>query len=275
MGASLLVLGLLSAVARAGCPDRTALLDTLDRQVLEGRFDQAELTQQALVAALGCGPVAEPALVARLWLAEAVMRSARSDPSASELFAAAARLSPGTWTEAYGPTLRKQWEEAAGLPQTGVDGTIRIEPLYPGTLAALDGTVRGFPATVDAGPHLLQVGPAPSDMAAALRFDLPSGIDLVLDPKLPPPALTPVPARGRDLRGRRILHALLVGGVGAAAYAVTFATEAAFYEPPKEERSAELRAVNDGIILGSAAIGTVSAVMLVRGIASPSAGGGS
>ena len=270
MGATVLVLGLFSIVARAECPDRTVLLDELDRQVLEGRFDQADVTKQAVVAAFGCGPVADPTLVARLWLAEAVMLSARSDAGASEMFAAAARLSPGTWTENYGPTLRKEWEEAGRIP-SGEPGTIRLEPLFPGTVAALDGTVRSFPATVDTGPHLLQVGSGPSDMASALRFDLPSGIDLVLDPKLPPPAVPPVIARGRDLRGRRILHALLVGGTGAALYSATFATEAAFYGAPPEERSEGLRAVNDGMIIGSAAIGTVSAAMLVRGIASPSA----
>lgn len=259
-----------STVARAECGDRASLLDELDQQVLEGRFEQAEITKQTVVAAFACGSLAEPTLVARLWLAEAVMLAARDDPGAPELFAAASRLSPTTWTEAYGPSLRKRWEEAERLP-VKPSGTVRIDPLVSEYIAALDGTVLVFPAQVPAGPHLLQVGPRPTEMASALRFDLPPGIDLVLDPKVTRPVEPPAVAPTRDLRGRRILHALVVGGVGAAVYSATFATNAAFYHSPPAQRSVELRAVNDGMVITSGVVGAASAVLLVRGITSPPA----
>jgi hypothetical protein len=248
------------------------MLDDLERQALEGRLQEAELTSQALIEAFGCGPLAAPDQIARLWLAEAVLLSARGEEAASDkALVSASRLSPATWQEVYGLALKERWEDAHLRP-VGEAGLLRVEPLDPGYVGAIDGVVvSSFPTVLPPGLHLLQIGLDASSMKTAFRFVQPSGFDLVIDPKLPPLPVPPPVTQNRDTdrRQRRILHALAVGGAAGLVYGTTFATSAAYYDAPQQQRSNGLRALNDGLVLTSAGAGITSVVLLVRAATTP------
>jgi hypothetical protein len=129
------------------------------------------------------------------------------------------------------------------------------------------------------GLHLLQVGPTEGEIVASLRFALPPGIDVVLEPEIPAlepapaPALVPAPiptpaplaVDDGPRRGRRVAHAVVVGLVGGAMFAGTFATSSAYDRQP----SPALLWVNNGLIVTSAGLGVTSGVLLVRGLATP------
>lgn len=272
-----------SATASAQCPDRDALLSTLEQQVIEGRFEESIAAGEALVAAFGCGELASPEQIARMWLASAVRETSLGDSAAQETFAAAARLSADTWNEMYGPSLRAAWEAAARAPSPE-PGQLRIEPDL-GYLTAVDGRALDLPATLPSGPHLLQLGAAPDDMRIAFRVDLTPTLERAFDPKLPPlprapeivaPEIVapepvpehPIAQKSADhRRGRRVIHALVTGGASGLLYSASVVTHSAFYDTPAQQRTEGLRALNDGLVLGSAGIGAVSAFLFVRGLA--------
>jgi hypothetical protein len=49
----------------------------------------------------------------------------------------------------------------------------------------------------------------------------------------------------------------------------TFAISAAYSSAPEGERSEALRLTNNGLLIGSVALGATSAAMLARGLATP------
>jgi hypothetical protein len=277
--------------AAAACADPVDIVAALEQATMEGRFDVADRASDALVASFGCGGPADKELVARLWLSRAVLAAARGDDAAAtDALAAAKRVSPTTWNEMYGPTLRERWEQSASLP-AGAVGSLRLDSLpdgapHPdGAHSAIDGERVSLPAEVPSGLHLLQVGPSPRNFTGAQVFYLPPGLELVLDPGLlagerhpgsidglAPPATRPPPVRRPPPpRTRRLIQAAVVGGAAAALYGVTFATNGAFYGQPEGggARTAARQRVNNGLVVGSAGIGVVSGVLLIRGLATP------
>jgi hypothetical protein len=233
------------------------LLAELERQALEGQLEQAESTRQALIEAFGCGMLADPAQLTRFWKAEAAILSATGETAAAEAARAAAARLLGT----------------DPLPAP-VTGRVLLEKLPVGYLGAVDGSVRDFPAELPAGLHLVQVGTAPEHMVGARLVDLPPHLELALDFELPvlpiPEPVAPLPEpepvlERQPSRGKRILHALVVGGAGAALYGATFATKPAFYKV--SEPNVALGVTNNALVIGSIGVGAASGVLLVRGIA--------
>ncbi|MEZ4235254.1 MAG: hypothetical protein R3F59_03665 [Myxococcota bacterium] len=268
---SLVALFAVSVEARAACDDDpAALVAVLEQATMDGRFEAADQASDALVASFGCGGPADRAVIARLWLSRAVLAAARGDDAAADdALAAAARVSPGTWNEMYGPTLRQRWEQSAARPVAAY-GRLRLDPLPGGAVSAVDGERLDLPADLAAGLHLLQVGPSARDFAAAQIFYLPPGLELVLDPGLPSAPPPPVPTRrpiGSTPRSRRVLAGLGVGVAAAALYGVSFATNAAFYDQPDGGRTAARQRLNNGLVVGSAGLAAVSGVLLVSGLA--------
>jgi hypothetical protein len=172
------------AAARAECGDPELLLGELEAMVLEGRFAEAEAVRERLVGAFGCGELAAPEQVARMWLAEALVLGARDEQQASdEALAAAARIAPSTWTETYGPAWKARWQAAAA--REAEPGRVELAGLPEDHVGAVDGAVMSFPATLPPGPHLLQV--LDTRAVASMRFELPASLDLVLEPVLQRP----------------------------------------------------------------------------------------
>jgi hypothetical protein len=191
-----LVVWLAAGVARAGCGDPGELVAELERAALEGRYADAEAASAALVGAFGCGPRADPTLIARMWLCESVILAARGEAEACDsALAAAARVSPTTWNGLFGPALHERWVAASQAP-SGPPGRILVD-LPDGYVGVVDGAETPFPAVLPPGLHLIQAGVEPAAATAARVVDLPPGTDLVLDLGLPPastPAGTPEPA---------------------------------------------------------------------------------
>ena len=269
--------GILLATAHADCGDPAALLTVLEAAVVEGRWSDVDPASDAVVAAFGCGPLAAPEHIARVWLAEALLDSAHGDdPAADESLWAAARISPSTWNEAYGPRLRARWEAASARSEPA-RGLLHLDPALPaGWIGAVDGAVLDFPAHLPGGPHLLQVGTAPDRMTTARIVLLPPGLDLRVALDLPatpiaptpmPMPVAPEPSGGR--RARRIVSALIVGGVSAGLYGVTIGTSAVYRGQPEGERSDGLRVANNALLVGSSGLALTSGVLLVRGLVTP------
>ena len=268
--------GILLATAHADCGDPAALLTVLEAAVVEGRWSDVDPASDAVVAAFGCGPLAAPEHIARVWLAEALLDSAHGDdPAADESLWAAARISPSTWNEAYGPRLRARWEAASARSEPA-RGLLHLEPPLPvGWIGAVDGAVVDFPAHLPGGPHLLQVGTASDRMTTARIVLLPPGLDLRVALDLPAPApVAPAPVAPAPVasdpsdgrRARRIVSALIVGGVGAGLYGATLGTSAVYRGQPEGERSDGLRLANNAMLVGASGLALGSGVLLVRGL---------
>jgi hypothetical protein len=236
------------------CGDPGVLLGELEVLVLEGRFDEAEGARERLIGAFGCGELATPDQIARMWLAEALILAS------DDVLAAAARLSPTTWNELYGPGWKARWEAASQRPAPQL-GRVDLGELPEGYVGAIDGTVTTFPATLPAGPHLLQV--LETQVVAVQRFDLPAGLDLVLQPALP------LEVEPSPRKGRRILHALLLGAGSGLTYGATFATSASW----SANHSESLRVVNNGLVVSAGGLALTSGVLLVRGVATSGSAG--
>ncbi|MEQ1504253.1 MAG: hypothetical protein ABMB14_18570 [Myxococcota bacterium] len=264
--------------ARAACPPPEPLVEALETAVVEGRWTDVAPASDALVAAFGCGPPAEPALIGRVWLAEAMHRSAQGDePAADEALWAAGHLAPTTWSDLYGAKFRARWEAAQQGPAPS-SGLLHLDGLPSGWIGAVDGAVTSFPAYVSGGLHLLQVGPTPDPMATARIVEVPPGLDVrvALDPGSlgfgslaagsthgPVPVASPVRTGNR---ARRVITAVVVGGVGAGLYGASFGTSAVYRSDP--DRYDGLRTVNNGLVIGASGAALTSGVLLIRGLVS-------
>jgi hypothetical protein len=249
----------------AGCADPAPLLSELETYATEGRIEQAEKAEDALVAALGCSAIADRATIARLWLAQGMVLAARGEDEAStSAFAAAARLSPDTWNPDYGPVHEQRFRDAA---QTRVEaGRVALsEPVPLGWYSAIDGTVLQLPAALPAGPHLLQIGQDPLAMNFATTFELPAGLELeIVAPDFPEPPPPPTPPDTR--RARRTWQAVVVGGLGVVAYGMSFAANSAYYGSGTlhTDRSVPLRYATDGLVIAAGGLAATSAGLFVR-----------
>lgn len=189
------------------CPsrdDRLDLMDAAERSLVEADVEAAETSRRELEAALGCGAVANPELLARMWLVEgALLTLAGDEATAAASWQAAARVSPGTWNPDLGDMLRTTYESAL---QTSASGStpLSIEPELFRWIGAVDGEViTRFPITVDPGLHLVQVGANEDDVRFArivMAFpDTPVVVVTGLveptkdEPRPAPTAVTPSP----------------------------------------------------------------------------------
>lgn len=254
----------LVATAQATC-DPVALVDQLEKAVLDARFDDAEAISKQMVEAFGCSPRADQAVLARLWNAESVMLDGFGESSAADdALRAAFRTSPTTWNPAFGEGRRTRQQ---ALGNAGAPGLVRIEPLTPGTFAAIDGEMVQLPATVAPGLHLVQIGREPNAIYDARIIDLPAASDVVLTFDPPPGFASGEGAPVRSRRRNRITHALVIGALGAAAYGITVPLSGWVEQDVGARRTAGI--VNNGLVVGAVGLGATSAVLLGRGLATP------
>jgi hypothetical protein len=154
-----ILIALFLNVARADCGDPSQLITQAEKRVMETRFDDAKIALESAEKAFYCGAIADPELLARMWITEGAMLSFSGDAASAEAsFAAASRVAPDYWNQNFGPRLREQYQRAASH-QTG-SGLIRLNPPLVHYVGTLDGVVTSFPIEVSAGLHLVQVGEA-------------------------------------------------------------------------------------------------------------------
>jgi hypothetical protein len=199
---------LVLSLAAWACEPREPLLQRLEGAVQQGQWPEAEGAMQALVLELGCGALAEPALLARLWRAEAALSAHRGDDAgAQDALWAAARAQP---------------DPSSPPPPDLPPGRLLVEP--EGLAVALDGRLLpSLPAPVEAGLHLMQGGALPEQMQLAQVLFVAPGTDLVLSLPLQPPPPPPPPRRALapHQRGLMVMGAsMALGGLALTSVAL-------------------------------------------------------
>ena len=154
-----MLLGSVAAFAQTPCEDVAPLVDQAEQAIFQVRFDVAEGLLSRAEKGMACGALADPELLARLWLAEGAMYSFSGDDVGSfHAFQAAIRVAPRMWVSNYGAHLRERYDEAFNT--TVGKGFIDFEPQLAFYEGAVDGVVlTEFPAEVSEGLHLVQVRP--------------------------------------------------------------------------------------------------------------------
>lgn len=143
------------------CPDRLDRLDLVDdaqRSVVEADLRETARILSALEEALSCGTIAEPELLGRTWLVEGALLTLEGDAeAAADAWRAAARVAPGVWVEDFGGTLREAYE--AAIRQPARMSSIQVDPPLFQLSGFVDGRPVDFPHPVEAGLHVIQIGP--------------------------------------------------------------------------------------------------------------------
>ncbi len=148
---------LLAATAHGSCDEAPQFVQAAEQAILEERLDQASEFLKNAEVAFSCGPLVEPALLNRYWLAEGALRTRLGDTRQAGLsFAAAARLVPGHWPLDYG--IKSYVQFMAASEHWLRESSLRLHPEPEQRLTALDGAETEFPAVVLEGLHLVQVG---------------------------------------------------------------------------------------------------------------------
>ena len=148
---------LASSPAHAECEEPVSQLDSAQRAVLSADLDGARQHIDRALAALGCMEgVADPSLLARIWLVEGALATFEGDEAGAALaWAAAHRVSPALWIEDYGMRLRRAYDAASAFePGTGV---VTLDPPLGAAEGFIDGPWAVFPADTQAGLHAIQV----------------------------------------------------------------------------------------------------------------------
>ncbi len=225
MSAALLLLAALVGAARAGCDEAEAYVTRAEQAMLEARLDDAASALRDAEVAFSCGPVADPEVLVRFWLAQGARETAVGDVRAAAVsFRAAASLAPDHWPVDYGIKPYIQYKAAAEL-WLG-EGIIQLHPEPGARVTALDGTIAPFPVTTLEGLHLVQVGQDPEAMEFAslvtVRSTEPTMVLTGLSPPGPDgrvvqPGREPAPTLRVRSHGRRMARtgALVVGGTAA------------------------------------------------------------
>lgn len=225
MSATLLLLAAALGTADAGCDEAEAFVARAEQAVLEERLDDAAGALRDAEVAFSCGPLAEPDLLVRFWLAQGARETRLGDVRAAAVsFRAAATLAPDHWPIDYGIKSFIQYKAASEL-WLG-EGNIQLHPAPEGRIAALDGVVTSFPVTTLEGLHLVQVGQSVEAMEFASLVTVQSAEPTMVLTGLEPlvdgvavaaPVPEPKPTlrmRGVERHGLRV-GALVVGGTAA------------------------------------------------------------
>lgn len=151
------------------CADLADAVGQYEAAVAAGRRAEWDDRHAAAQGALGCGPAAPPALLARLLNARGVAYlSLGRDADASWAFASAQGIRGAEWNPLFPPETQRI-AAAATLPDG--DGLLLLEPAPdPALQTLLDGVPTAFPAPVPLGFHVVQVlDPSVGDLALAGR----------------------------------------------------------------------------------------------------------
>lgn len=245
------------AVAMAqepACPDVDDALAVVENAAALADVERARAAAETVVTAFSCGAVASPDRVARLWIGQAaIMMALGAEESADEALAAAARLSPGTFPDAYGDALRQRHAAASTRPPP-TNGSLDAFPMPDRYVAAVDGERVELPHAVTAGPHLLQIGPRRGPMVFAQAVTVAPDTDFMVDTALPQ-TVTPVRRRRPVLIG----VGLGLGAAGLGLLTASIPTRQAArraYDEEQFERGDAWVTVNHAtVISGVAALG--------------------
>lgn len=170
------------------CPDPAQSLLNAEAAVVEARLDDADAALGDFDEALGCAGWQDADVLARAWLAEAVLRTFEGDElAAREAFAAARRASSTTWVSAYGDPLKEVWLSAEDPPERG---TLASSVELPSEWTWVDGEAVELPIEVAAGLHAIQIIPLAGKTRYGRMVVVSEGKDLRLlldDVDLEPP----------------------------------------------------------------------------------------
>ncbi len=195
--------------AYASCADRDAVIEEAEAKVLEFDLQAAEAALREAEGLITCGAAMDRTMLARFWLAEAVLlHNLGEDRDATLSFAAASRVANEYWNPAYGPEMRRLFEKAVRAEDGS--GEIQVDPPPDNYIIVIDGVPAVSPLQVSTGLHLVQAGQAFSDLTFAkivlvTKNDtavVPTGIApvVVAPTELPPPEPTPPKEPGNGLR---------------------------------------------------------------------------
>lgn len=229
MGIWLLTVG----IARAECVDPTPLVAELEAAATEGRLGEGEAVKSRLIAALACGSLVSPQLLARMWLADAVMLSlGGEDDAATDALGAAAHVAPEVWNDVYGPEYRRRHLAARGVePGVGhIVFDVHVEGDVPAdrpVATAIDGRVLSdVTPAVPSGLHVAQIGFGTDDVRFAQEVFVVAGQDLVVRATLVGETRAPMlaePPVVTQTKTRRFPAFLVAGGVAGIGAGVTAA----------------------------------------------------
>jgi hypothetical protein len=207
---------LLIATARAAdCRPIDEIGASARQALLVADLDGAREQLAQVEHALGCGAVADPATLARLWLVEGVFAAldGREEEALVPLHAARV-LDPGVWDDVWGESLRALWDRAA--PGAEGSGVVDLVPPVAAPWAVfVDGRASSLPATLPAGLHAVQIG-AEDVVHHGVVVLVAAGEQTHVSHLLPnvPPRPAPPPAPAPALSGSPFAGLALEGAVG-------------------------------------------------------------
>lgn len=174
------------------CADPEPIVTALEAAATEGRLADARAAKERVLGAFGCR-LADPGLLARVWLADAVVLATEGDGAgSSDALAAAARSGPDAWRDVYGSEFRRQFDAAAAAEAPTGRLVLTLEPPSdaPHTIA-IDG-VRAdtVPVELPSGLHLAQAGYG-DDVRFVRELYVVAGQDLLVGANLGPPPVEP------------------------------------------------------------------------------------
>lgn len=170
------------------CADPEPIVAALEAAATEGRLADARAAKDKVLAAFGCR-LADPGLLARVWLADAVVLATEGDDTgSSDALAAAARAEPGAWRDVYGSEFRRRFEEARVAEAPVGRLVLTVEPATdaPHTLAIDGHPSDPAPVELPSGLHLAQAGYG-EDVRFARELYVVAGQDLMVGATLGPP----------------------------------------------------------------------------------------
>lgn len=213
------LLALVSLAAAAPCPALDAELERATLALVAGDAATADAALADAAASLACAP-ATSAQLGHLWLVTGATRHLAGQDAAPWL-AAARGLAPDAFDARLGPDLRAAFDAAA--PPGAA--TLALEPGLP---AFLDGAATtAWPASLDAGPHAVQVLGADGAVRFGREVTLLAGEDALVPTGLPPEfvastATLPLPGAPVEPEKKRspallVASAVALAGGGACA----------------------------------------------------------
>ena len=151
-----MVLSLLMPLALAAeCDNIDGVLDSAFAASVRGRYPESRNALIEAESQFQCTE-ASPEQVHRFWLIEAISLLGEDRPQdAARAFAAAKTIRPNSFPEQLGSKMKEEWQKAKA--PTG-SGLVALSPhLADGQEGRVDGQPTEWPASVSAGPHLVQV----------------------------------------------------------------------------------------------------------------------
>ena len=173
------------AHAEESCPAVEPALQTAEKDALSFFLADAQNALTEAADGFGCR-VVEPALLARYWLAQAMVWHLQEREDEAQAALGAAKVAEGSvFTEDLGDELRGLWE-AAPIPRAETV-RVKIRGLARGDGVRIDTIDMPEPVVVP-GFHLIQVVRDGEVVFGRVAEVPPSGLEMVMDVRAPTPA---------------------------------------------------------------------------------------